>query len=580
MVQMRWLRLAVVVLSFWPLASDGAEPSREAPVPIGVRWAPGQRLTYRLTREVKVLHPPVPGFPADAPKPHETETWTFDLVPREVTAARTTADLVLRSLRFQDEWPGRAPSLFDSTDPAAARPDDPLHPFAVRSVLLSVPLTAVFGPDGRLSELSGAERIGEHITTALGVSALVDPDLRQSLREEFADGGDVKLTLQRAFALSSGAPAGVGGEWTAVAEETHLASGRAKVGHRFRLEAVDATGQARVSSRIEAARDAAGQIPWDRTDEEDDAYERALDSYAGTAEAVFDLDLGHVRRYASTVRVAWTNRPDKDVPYERVEEESELRHTLELLESSGPSAPRPVLAAAPAGPALPPFAAFQKGLAERCWVSTRDDSTPQVKGAAAATAECLRRVLLAELDRVLVPMKSKEPGRFIALMREQAAWNRVVALSCPFFDEIQFAALDEGIWGFGTIYGLQQMACEQGTAIERAYYAAALRAEEAGLLAAHVSESAGPAAKTREELRETRAGLEPWLKDESAERLAGHRPVTAEDARRLLGAVTSFEKQARELAGASCANWPALAQAHGGAGPCKDAMESYYLRHR
>lgn len=57
MVQMRWLRLAVVVLSFLPLASEGADPSRDDPVPIGVRWSPGQRLTYRLTREIKVFHP-------------------------------------------------------------------------------------------------------------------------------------------------------------------------------------------------------------------------------------------------------------------------------------------------------------------------------------------------------------------------------------------------------------------------------------------------------------------------------------------------------------------------------------------
>src|SRR5688572_32981442 len=118
-MQMRWVGLAVV-LALAPLAGDGAEPSADAPVPVGARWAPGQVLRYKLTREVRVLHPPVAGSPADAPKPRETETWTFDLAPRETTAAGTTVDLTLRTLHFQDEWPGRAPTLYVSADPATA----------------------------------------------------------------------------------------------------------------------------------------------------------------------------------------------------------------------------------------------------------------------------------------------------------------------------------------------------------------------------------------------------------------------------------------------------------------------------
>jgi lysozyme inhibitor LprI len=262
-----------------------------------------------------------------------------------------------------------------------------------------------------------------------------------------------------------------------------------------------------------------------------------------------------------------------------VEEEVDLRHTLELLEATGPRAPRPVVPPRPAPPALEAFAQFEKALAERCWVSTRTDTTIEMKGAESEKARCMKQAFVQELDRVLVPLKARDAGRFAALMREQAAWNRLVDVSCPFFDEIQFADLDAGVWGFGTIYGFQERACEQSTAAERAYYAAALRTDQAPLLAAHVRLASDGARVTRAELGTLRRALAKWLAPPGPPPDSG-RSVTAEDARRLLDTVTAIEANARDLARVSCANWPALASALGGNHSCAQALESYYLQHR
>jgi hypothetical protein len=260
-----------------------------------------------------------------------------------------------------------------------------------------------------------------------------------------------------------------------------------------------------------------------------------------------------------------------------VEEEVELRHTLDLLAAEGPGAPAPVVAAPPAAPSLPEFAAFKAALEKRCWVQARGGSTPAVKGAAAEKANCLRRAFVAELDRVLVPLEAREPARFQALMGEQAGWNRLVEKACPFFDETAFLDLQAGAWSFGTIYGLAGTMCEQESSAERAFYAAALRLEEWARLAARVRDADQAARPVRAKLSDLRRGLAA-LDPTSAP--ADHRSrATAEDIRRLLATAAAIEQESRALGEASCANWPELARALGGPSACAAAMESYYLQH-
>jgi hypothetical protein len=303
---------------------------------------------------------------------------------------------------------------------------------------------------------------------------------------------------------------------------------------------------------------------------------QALDAFSGKGEILFDLDLGHVRRYESTVRVSWMNRPAERLLYVPVEEELELKHTLELLEADGPRTPRPVVPPPGPAPPLPAFAAFKAALDKRCWVQVRGGSTPEVKGAAVQTADCLRQAFTEELDRVLLPLKDGDALRFSALMREQAQWNRAMARACPFFDEVQFLDFEFGVWSFGMAYGIGETLCRQAAAADRAFYAAALRTGEVNLLAARVRESADMAQKVREALSALRRSLAGVFA--TSPEVGLNRVITPEDVRRLRETAAAIEKDARSLAEASCANWPELSRALGGGPSCAAAMESYYLQ--
>jgi hypothetical protein len=548
-------------------------------VPIGIRWAAGERLSYRLIKDVRILHSSAPRFSTASPPPREIETWVFDAVVKSATSEAATLELVLRSARHVDESPGRAPVVFDSADPDGRLPVDPLHPFRMRALLLGVPLTAVFGADGLLREVRGAERIGDDITDRMGADAAQVPgDLRGALRESLADGGDLRLALARAFALAAGTPAGPGGAWSALVEEEHLLAGRVKIRHRYTLESVDPAAGARIADHIEAYRDAAGNIPWDVSEE--DEFEHALDRLTGQAEILFDVEKGLIRRLHSEVRAAWTHRPDQETRYERIEEEAEIRHTLELREVAGPTPPAPAVAARSPAPALPDFADFQRDLETRCFVSERTGSNTEHRGAEWQKAECLRAAMVRELDGVLLPMKSASPARFAALMREQAAFNRLVAESCDLRETMQWVDAPTGTRSDGAARGYAEILCIQQDSLERAYYATALRTGAAARFAAHVR-SRSTAGRVAREAREAfRRDLARWTTPALPNGDPfGQPPLVPGEAPRLLDAAAAVEAHAQALARQTCARWPALQRALEGPDRCAAAMEAYYFQH-
>jgi hypothetical protein len=241
---------------------------------------------------------------------------------------------------------------------------------------------------------------------------------------------------------------------------------------------------------------------------------------------------------------------------------------LALLAAAAPAA---------AGP-LPEFEPFRDRLTKRCEVPRAGDSTPEVKGAEAGRERCLKQIATRELDTVLLPLKAADPPLFRALMREQGEWNELMPLACTLLDEGQFLAAEHARWIYGTIIGLSQMACLQNAYTDRAYYAIARREGQAASFAVRVK-AAGPHAPAfRAELQALRRDIRAWTPADGE--AMGGTEVTREDVERVRDAVQQIERRTAALAASTCANWPELQQALGGAVACAEAMEAYYIQHR
>jgi hypothetical protein len=231
-------------------------------------------------------------------------------------------------------------------------------------------------------------------------------------------------------------------------------------------------------------------------------------------------------------------------------------------------------------PVAPPpgFDAFEKAFTAACAVEA-GPSNPEQKAAAFETADCMRERMEAELDLVLVPLRTRYQDRFDALMREQAAWNRFVDAGCGLVEEMEWIELETGEVTFGTASGYALAGCQQQARTERAFFAAALRTGDTAGLLARVRARASEGEQTRADIRAWREGAARWITTPAKTESELFRALTPDDARRVRDAVLAVERQAGALARPLCRNWPALREGFGGQEACVRAAGAYLLHH-
>jgi hypothetical protein len=99
------------------------------------------------------------------------------------------------------------------------------------------------------------------------------------------------------------------------------------------------------------------------------------------------------------------------------------------------------------------------------------DSNVEFKAALEARAQCLKKAMNQSLDRVLVPLKKKEPSTFKQWMGLQADYNRWVGDACAAVEEANWVDLSTGERSMGTGYGGTEMECHQRQYAWRGFYA-------------------------------------------------------------------------------------------------------------
>jgi hypothetical protein len=240
----------------------------------------------------------------------------------------------------------------------------------------------------------------------------------------------------------------------------------------------------------------------------------------------------------------------------------------------------PRAASVPSAPAAAPIA--QRGpkniqeviasLTKVCDAKELPDDNAGMHIAMRDRNDCRRARLNVELDAVLSPLKSSDPTRFRALMAEQATWNRLVETACNIEEELAFLNFEDGTRSDGTMRGLALMGCK-GTAIgERVYYARSRAAADVHAMVRRVREKAKEGTAERRALADRRKLAERWVVAPPPKDPDGPDPQWE----RFSKDIESVQKTTRALARSTCAAWPELSSALGGAATCERELELYF----
>ncbi|UQA55305.1 lysozyme inhibitor LprI family protein [Polyangium aurulentum] len=256
---------------------------------------------------------------------------------------------------------------------------------------------------------------------------------------------------------------------------------------------------------------------------------------------------------------------------------------------TGPAAvkPEPTASAAPAPRAEAPKKAprkpklpkdFESLLAElrkKCGPKEVPQDNVSTKEAAHQEAECMRRKMVADLDAVLLPLKSSDPARFSQLMKEQAVWNRFVKSQCWIEEELQWLDLTTGQRDDGTMRSYAYLGCLMDATAERTLYARALANKDPGAVEKRVKarEKLGAEAdRSRAELLTKAQGFEkspPKVEPGMVEA----------DWKKIIEEAKASQDGATELATMTCEGWKELGGKLGDKRACEASMRLYYLGH-
>ncbi len=218
------------------------------------------------------------------------------------------------------------------------------------------------------------------------------------------------------------------------------------------------------------------------------------------------------------------------------------------------------------------FEALKAELAKQCPVAEKESNIEQ-KGEASKAVDCLRRSMIADLDAVLLPLKSTDAVRFKVLMVEQAKWNRFSERACSLEEKRVWLDTETGELSDGTARGYAYMACLDKAYSERSLYARTFAAATLEPLVKRVDSA-------QNEGEAVKAAI-AHLKADSA-RFVKSPPHLEEGAQRadwaaIGAACDEVGKDVQGLAKSSCETWPELAKALGGMDACLPKAELYYF---
>jgi hypothetical protein len=187
--------------------------------------------------------------------------------------------------------------------------------------------------------------------------------------------------------------------------------------------------------------------------------------------------------------------------------------------------------------------------------------------------QCVRRKMVADLDTVLVPLKTSQPARFKALMAEQADWNRYIESACFIEEERMWVDFQTGTRDDGTMRSLPYLGCFSSGMTERLLYARSLAAGSTAVLARHIESKQADGAKVKTIVADIATRSAAFAKSPPPKPADA---VSEADFPRIQKESEAMQKRTVSLAKAACSGWPELATALGGATSCEAKAELYF----
>jgi hypothetical protein len=217
------------------------------------------------------------------------------------------------------------------------------------------------------------------------------------------------------------------------------------------------------------------------------------------------------------------------------------------------------------------YESLKAELAKKCPIEDKPNNVEQ-KEAVANAGDCLRRKMIADLDAVLLPLKKAEEPKFKALMKEQAEWNRHLAIACELEEERFWVDLVTGARDDGTLRGYTYLGCLDKAYTERILFARSLAAKDDKLLVKRVDDTQKDGAATKEALAQLQKTAEAFVlvppKVEEPFQNADWKAI-GESSGKVGAAAASMAKS-------TCETWAGLAKALGGKEACETKVELYY----
>ncbi|HEX8704179.1 MAG TPA: hypothetical protein VF815_35430 [Myxococcaceae bacterium] len=115
--------------------------------------------------------------------------------------------------------------------------------------------------------------------------------------------------------------------------------------------------------------------------------------------------------------------------------------------------------------------------------------------------ECLKKAMNKAIDKLIVPMKKKDPAAFKQWMALQADYNRWVADACAAVEEAYWTDPATGERSMGTGYGVAEMQCRQQQYAWRGLQADAWARNDWQAVSKAMEEYAKVASQRQEQLR-------------------------------------------------------------------------------
>ena len=202
-----------------------------------------------------------------------------------------------------------------------------------------------------------------------------------------------------------------------------------------------------------------------------------------------------------------------------------------------------------------------------------DGNNLEMKEESEKASQCVKKRMIADLDTVLLPLKSKDPDRFHALMKEQADWNRFIESACFIEEERMWVDFDTGERQDGTMRSLGYLGCMSSGLTERELYARELSTGGIAALVKRIEERQADGAKVKIVIANIAAKVAGFVKTPPPK---SPDAVSEADFPRIQKESEAMQTRTVSLAAETCNGWPDLAKALGGKDACLQKAELYY----